>query len=60
MQTLDQSLVQNYKEGKISMEDALRYADSSNDVRLMIKMFDRGKGADSGFDLTYDEPEKGP
>jgi twitching motility protein PilU len=57
MQTLDQALVQSYKDGKISMEDALRYADSSNDVRLMIKMFDKSKATGSGFDLTYDEAE---
>ena len=41
MQTLDQSLVKAYKEGVISKEDALRYADSANDVRLQIKMFDK-------------------
>ena len=55
MQTLDQSLVENYKSGKISMEDALRFADSANDVRLMIKMFEKSKGGESGLDLTYDE-----
>jgi twitching motility protein PilU len=59
MQTLDQSLVQNYKDGNISLEDAVRYADSSNDVRLMIKMFEKGKVVDSGLDLTYDEPDSG-
>ena len=59
MQTLDQSLVQNYKDGNISPEDAVRYADSSNDVRLMIKMFEKGKVVDSGLDLTYEEPDSG-
>jgi twitching motility protein PilU len=42
MQTLDQSLVEAYKDGVISKEDALRYADSSNDVRLKIKMHEQG------------------
>ena len=34
MQTLDQSLVKAYKDNLISKEDAIRYADSANDVRL--------------------------
>ena len=59
MQTLDQSLVQNYKDGKITLEDAVHYADSANDVRLSIKMFEKTKTVDSGFDLTYDEPDRG-
>jgi twitching motility protein PilU len=59
MQTLDQSLVQAYKDGVISKEDALRYADSSNDVRLKIKMHEQGKfGADDSLGLTFDEPER--
>jgi twitching motility protein PilU len=41
MQTLDQSLVLAYKSGLISSEDALRHADSTNDVRLQIKMLDK-------------------
>lgn len=61
MQTLDQSLVQNYKIGNITLEDAIRHADSSNDVRLMIKMYEKskssGKEVDSG--LTYDQPDSG-
>ena len=59
MQTLDQALVQHYKDGKITLEDAVGYADSSNDVRLMIKMFEKGKVVDSGFDLTYQEEDSG-
>jgi twitching motility protein PilU len=58
MQTLDQSLVKAYKEGVISKEDALRYADSANDVRLQIKMFERGRsGTGDGFDLEVSEDE---
>ena len=38
MITFDQCLYELYKEEKISYEDALRYADSSNEVRLMIKL----------------------
>jgi len=38
MTTFDQSLYELYKVGKISYEDAIRYADSANEVRLMIKL----------------------
>ena len=61
MQTLDQSLFKAYAEGIISSEDAVRYADSGNDVRLMIKMHEKGKHAfDDGLGLTVnDEDERG-
>lgn len=36
--TFDQSLFRLYEEGKISYENALRHADSVNNVRLMIKL----------------------
>ncbi len=38
MITFDQALFNLYQEGEISYEDALRYADSANEVRLMIKL----------------------
>ena len=38
MQTLDQALYELYQEGAISYENALAYADSANDLRLMIKL----------------------
>ncbi|MCU7891797.1 MAG: PilT/PilU family type 4a pilus ATPase [Candidatus Thiodiazotropha sp. (ex Ustalcina ferruginea)] len=38
MITFDQHLYQLYEEGIISYENALAYADSTNDVRLMIKL----------------------
>lgn len=41
MQTLDQSLLAAYREGSISAEEAMRCADSANEVRLGIKMFDQ-------------------
>jgi len=40
MITFDQSLFNLYREGIVSQEDALRYADSPNEVRLMIKLAD--------------------
>ncbi|HET7268720.1 MAG TPA: PilT/PilU family type 4a pilus ATPase [Oleiagrimonas sp.] len=42
MQTFDQSLVALYHDGQISYEDALRYADSANEVRLSIKLSQGG------------------
>jgi twitching motility protein PilU len=39
MQTFDQSLFELYEAGKISYEDALRNADSLNDLRLQIKLY---------------------
>jgi len=58
MQTLDQSLVKAYKEDVISKEDAIRYADSANDVRLQIKMHERGEfGVDDGLGLSFDDKE---
>ena len=41
MQTFDQSLFQLYEDNLISYEDALRNADSVNDLRLQIKLHSR-------------------
>ena len=38
MQTFDQALYNLYVQGEITYEDALLHADSSNDLRLMIKL----------------------
>ena len=38
MVTFDQALFALYKEGEISVDDALHYADSANEVRLMVKL----------------------
>jgi len=37
MMTFDQSLYNLYREGKITYENALAYADSANDLRLRVK-----------------------
>jgi twitching motility protein PilU len=49
MQTFDQSLFDLYENGEVSYEDALRNADSVNDLRLQIKL--RSKDA-ADRDLT--------
>lgn len=38
MVTFDQALYDLYQEGEINYEDALKYADSANEVRLTIKL----------------------
>lgn len=38
MQTFDQALVKLHQDNEISYEDALRHADSANEVRLKIKL----------------------
>lgn len=42
MRTFDQSLFELHQEGAISYEDALRHADSQNEVRLRIKLAQGG------------------
>ena len=45
MITFDQALYELYLEGEISEKDALKYADSANEVRLMIKLGGKGPGS---------------
>jgi twitching motility protein PilU len=45
MKTFDQSLFELYQAGEIGYEDALRYADSANEVRLRIKLARGGDAA---------------
>ena len=52
MKTFDQALFELYQDGEISYEDALRYADSQNEVRLKIKLAQGGdaRSLSSGMD----------
>jgi twitching motility protein PilU len=43
MQTFDQALFDLYQAGAVSYEDALRFADSANDLRLHIKLEPGGR-----------------
>jgi len=52
MQTFDQAVYDLYKAGEITYEDALKNADSLNEVRLMIKL-----GAETGELPIDDEVE---
>jgi twitching motility protein PilU len=60
MQTFDQALYQLYMDGQISYEHALSYADSQNNVRLMIKMGTHGGGMGRAASLTLDEESPKP
>ena len=42
MQTFDQSLYELYKAGKITLEEALKNADSANNLRLRVKLSEEG------------------
>lgn len=46
MQTFDQALYDLYADGDVTYEDALAYADSANDLRLMIKLGTDSSSAD--------------
>jgi pilus retraction protein PilT len=63
MQTFDQDLYKLYVAGDITYEDALRYADSSNEVRLLIKLNkedpDRYADAFAGISLVNDADPHG-
>jgi twitching motility protein PilU len=53
MQTFDQALFDLYEAGRISYEDALRFADSTNEVRLNIKLHGKemkGKDLSKGIE----------
>jgi len=56
MQTFDQALFDLYEAGRISYEDALRNADSVNDLRLQIKL--HGKDA-KDRDAPINSPRSG-
>lgn len=49
MQTFDQALFDLYQAGEVSYADAIHYADSPNDLRLMIKLKGDDPTGSSGF-----------
>jgi len=64
MQTFDQALYNLYVQGEITYEDALLYADSANDLRLMIKLGSETDGEHltsitQGLSLEVDENDPG-
>ena len=61
MKTFDQALYDMYETGFISYEDALRNADSKNEIRLRIKLESKRetKSIDDGGVLRIVEEEQG-
>jgi len=61
MQTFDQALFELYETGMISYEDALRNADSKNELRLRVKLDSKreNKPVDTGDGLAIVEEAKG-
>ena len=62
MQTFDQALFALYEDGSISYEEAMRNADSQNELRLRIKLESRraaanAKEGDTSLTLQQDERE---
>lgn len=56
MQTFDQSLYKLYKDGKITMDEALRNADSRNNLRLRLRLEDPEQFAsDDKLQMKEDE-----
>lgn len=61
MQTFDQALFKLYEDGKISLDEALRNADSANELRLKIKLegkANRGKDLLDGSTMTMQDIEE--
>ncbi len=66
MQTFDGALFKLYKEGKITLDEAVRNADSANNLRLRIKLSDDGQQTNAGSgslglqleDIEEDKPEE--
>jgi twitching motility protein PilU len=53
MRTFDSALFYLYKEGKISLEEALKNADAENNLRLRIELEDKGDGAAKSGDDAF-------
>jgi twitching motility protein PilU len=64
MQTFDQALFELYKSGKIALDEALRNADSQNNLRLKISLSEGKNPAESGasgltLEVSDDSPSNG-
>lgn len=59
MQTFDHALLELFKQGRISEEEAIRNADSANNLRLKISLSaGQSNTEDSGLSLIEEEPEE--
>jgi len=56
IQTFDGALFKLYRDNRISLDEALRNADSANNLRLKIKFHDQGRSSSGGgFNLSLEE-----
>ena len=59
MQTFDQALFELFETGEIDLEEAIRNADSANELRLSIKLNSKqGTGLGSGLELSLMQAPK--
>jgi len=59
MQTFDHALLELFKQGRISEEEAIRNADSANNIRLKISLAEGANPEEeSGLSLIEEEPEE--
>ncbi|MFQ5470350.1 MAG: PilT/PilU family type 4a pilus ATPase [Gammaproteobacteria bacterium] len=58
MQTFDGALYRLYKQGRISLEEALRNADSQNNLRLRVSLEEKNKKAEKGPSLSLAEGDE--
>ena len=56
LQTFDQALYDLYKAQKITLEEAVKNADSANNLRLRIKLSEEGKA--EGDEVPADQKRK--
>ena len=54
MQTFDQNLFELYVAGQVDYDEALRQADSANDLRLRIQLYEEGGEPERLFDRISD------
>ncbi len=67
MQTFDAALIRHYQQGRISLDEALKNADSPNNLRLKISLSGKNRPASSGGQglaleemvMNEEEPESG-
>jgi twitching motility protein PilU len=59
-QTFDQALYRLYRAGRITLEEALRQADSANNLRVRIRMQEAGDAAEAGGIRTESARDAGP
>lgn len=56
MQTFDHALLELFKQGRISEEEAIRNADSANNIRLKINLGSGQTAEQSGLSLINEDP----